>query len=170
MWYVVQTMSGQESQVKDFIAKTVEPGLVQEVFIPRYEVMKRIKGLWHKCTEVLMPGYVFVVTKNPNKLKAQLRGVPRFTRLLGNDDMFTPLDDRDIAFINAFTSPENRTVEMSTGVVEGDNVIILNGPLMGHAGWIKKIDRHKRLAYMDVEMLGRKKIIKIGLEIIAKRS
>ena len=169
MWYVVQTMSGQEGQVKDFIERTVEPGLVQEVFIPRYEVMKRIKGLWHKRTEVLMPGYVFVVTKNPNKLKAQLRSVPRFTRLLGNDDMFTPLDDRDIAFINAFTSPENRTVEMSTGVVEGDDVIILNGPLMGRAGWIKKIDRHKRLAYLEVEMLGRTTTVKLGLEIVAKR-
>lgn len=169
MWYVVQTMSGQEDQVKDFIAKTVEPGLVQEAFIPRYEVMKRIKGLWYKRTEVLMPGYVFVVTKNPDKLKAQLRGVPRFTRLLGNGDMFTPLDDRDIAFINAFTSSENRTVEMSTGVVEGDDVIILNGPLMGHAGWIKKIDRHKRLAYLEVEMLGRTTTVKLGLEIVAKR-
>ena len=93
MWYVVQTMSGQEGQVKDFIAKTVEPGLVQEAFIPRYEVMKRVKGLWCRRIEVLMPGYVFVVTKSPSKLKAQLRGVPRFTRLLGNDDMFTPLDD-----------------------------------------------------------------------------
>ena len=76
MWYVVQTMSGQEGQVKDFIAKTVEPGLVQEAFIPRYEVMKRVKGLWCKRIEVLMPGYVFVVTKSPSKLKAQLRGVP----------------------------------------------------------------------------------------------
>ena len=169
MWYVVQTMSGQEGQVKNFIAKTVEPGLVQEAFIPRYEVMKRVKGLWCKRVEVLMPGYVFVVTKSPSKLKAQLRGVPRFTRLLGNDDMFTPLDDRDIAFINAFTSLENRTVEMSTGVVEGDDVIILNGPLMGRAGWIKKIDRHKRLAYLEVEMLGRTTTVKLGLEIVAKR-
>ncbi len=170
MWYVVQTMSGQEGQVKDFIAKMVESGLVQEAFIPRYEVMKRIKGLWCKRIEVLMPGYVFVVTKSPSKLKAQLRGVPRFTRLLGNDDMFTPLDDRDIAFINAFTSPEKRTVEMSTGVVEGDDVIILNGPLMGRAGWIKKIDRHKRLAYLEVEMLGRTTTVKLGLEIVAKHS
>lgn len=168
MWYVVQTMSSQESQVKEFIERTVEFGLVQEVFIPRYEVMKRIKSVWRKRIEVLMPGYVFVVTKNPSKLKAQLRGVPRFTHLLGNDDMFTPLDDRDIAFINAFTSSENRTVKMSTGVVEGDDVIILNGPLMGRAGWIKKIDRHKRLAYLKVEMLGRAATVKLGIEIVAK--
>ena len=84
--------------------------------------------------------------------------------------MFTPLDDRDIAFINAFTSPENRTVRMSTGVVEGDDVIILNGPLMGRAGWIKKIDRHKRLAYLEVEMPGRTTTVKLGLEIVAKHS
>ena len=118
---------------------------------------------------MLLPGYVFVVTKNPNALKAQLRRVPRFTRLLGNDDMFTPLNDQEVAFLNAFTQPGKRTVELSTGVVEGDTVIILNGPLMGHDGLIKKIDRHKRLAYLELEMLGRKKTVKFGLEILAKR-
>lgn len=41
---------------------------------------------------------------------------------------------------------------------------------MGHAGSIVKIDRHKRLAYLEMEMLGRKKNVKLGLEIVAKRS
>ena len=170
MWYVIQTVGGQEDQVRCLMLKLVDPSLIQESFIPRYEVMKRIKGAWVKRAEVLLPGYVFVVTKDPGKLKASLRAVPRFTRLLGNDDMFTPLDDREVAFINAFTQPGKRTVELSTGVIEGDEVVILNGPLMGHAGSIVKIDRHKRLAYLELEMLGRKKNVKIGLEIVGKKS
>lgn len=55
-------------------------------------------------------------------------------------------------------------------MIEGDEVVILNGPLMGHVGLIKKIDRHKRLAYLEIEMLGRKKNVKIGLEIVGKKS
>ena len=169
MWYVIQTMAGQEFQVCDLILRIIPSDLVSEVFVPRYEVMKKIKGLWTKRKEVLLPGYVFVVTKEPGKLKESLRGVPRFTRLLGNGDMFIPLDDREVSFVNAFTQPGNRIVELSTGVVEGDDVVILNGPLMGNIGLIKRIDRHKRLAYLEIEMLGRKKTVKIGLEIVSKR-
>lgn len=170
MWYVIQTMAGQEDQVIELMLKLVDEDLVKETFVPRYEVMKRIKGQWVRRKEVLLPGYVFVVTREPGRLKVGLLGVPRFTRLLGNDDMFIPLDDREVAFINAFTSPGKRTVELSTGVIEGDEVVILNGPLMGHTGLIKKIDRHKRLAYLELEMLGRKKNVKLGLEIVGKRS
>lgn len=169
MWYVIQTIGGQEDQVNSLMLKLVDQSLILESFIPRYEVMKRIKGAWVKRAEVLLPGYVFVVTKDPGKLKESLRNVPRFTRLLGNDDMFTPLEDREVAFINAFTQPGKRTVELSTGVIEGDEVVILNGPLMGHQSSIVKIDRHKRLAYLEIEMLGRKKNVKLGLEIVAKR-
>ena len=61
-------------------------------------------------------------------------------------------------------------MKMSTGVIEGDEVVVLNGPLMGRTSLIKKIDRHKRLAYLELEMLGRKKTIKVGLEIIAKNN
>lgn len=44
MWYVIQTVGGQEEQVRSLMLKLVDPSLVQESFIPRYEVMKRIKG------------------------------------------------------------------------------------------------------------------------------
>ena len=66
--------------------------------------------------------------------------------------------------------PDRRVVGMSTGVIEGDKVLVLNGPLMNHEGLIRKIDRHKRMAYLEIEILGRMKTVKIGLEIVAKRN
>ena len=59
---------------------------------------------------------------------------------------------------------------MSEGVIEGDRVIVLNGPLMNHEGRISKIDRHRRIAYLDMPMMGRTKTIKVGLEIVSKRT
>lgn len=60
-------------------------------------------------------------------------------------------------------------MELSTGIIEGDHAIILNNPLMGRDGLIRKIGRHNRLAFLEVDMLGRKKTVKLGLEIVAKR-
>ena len=135
MWYVVQTVGGQEKHVLDLINKLVDEELIQESFIPQYEVKKRIQGVWKMRSEVLLPGYIFVITDQPGKLREALRSVPKFTRLLGNNDVFTPLDDQEVAFINAF----------------------------------KKLDRHKRLAYLEIEILGRVKTVKVGLEIVRKK-
>lgn len=167
--YVIQVIGGKEKRVLALLRKLVDEDLVQESFLAQYEVMKKYAGEWRKRTEVLLPGYIFVVTSKPEKLAAQLKRIPAFTRMLGNNDMFTPLSDQEIAFVNAFTDADHRTVELSQGVIEGDAIRILKGPLMNQLGLIKRIDRHKRLAYLEIEMLGRKKTIKLGLEIVTKR-
>ncbi len=170
MWYVVQVTSGQENRALALFDKFVDGRLIEECFSPQYEVMKRVRGQWLKRRENLLPGYVFVTTKHPEELATALRKVPTFTRLLGNDDTFLPLTDQEIVFINAFAQAPERVVEMSEGIMEGDKVIILNGPLMNQTGLIKRIDRHKRLAYLEIEILGRIKQVKVGLEIVHKRA
>ena len=57
---------------------------------------------------------------------------------------------------------------MSEGVIEGGTIKVLSGPLMGYEGSIQKIDRHKRLAYVEIKMLGRTTVVKLGLEIVSK--
>ena len=64
----------------------------------------------------------------------------------------------------------SQVVAMSEGYIEGDEIIVLSGPLIGRTAQIKKIDRHKRVAYLDVQMCGRTKTIKLGLEIVRKRA
>ena len=49
MWYVVQTVGGQEKHVLDLINKLVDEELIQESFIPQYEVKKRIQ--YGKCVQ-----------------------------------------------------------------------------------------------------------------------
>ncbi|WP_165247929.1 antiterminator LoaP [Adlercreutzia sp. ZJ141] len=171
MWYVIQTIGGREQHALNLIAKLVDTVVIQELFIPRCEIMKRIGGVWVKRADVMLPGYVFVVTDDPAKLESELRkNVPLFTKILRNNDTFAPLDKEEIAFINAFAKPGTRVVELSIGVIEGDKVVILNGPLLGQTGHIKKIDRHKRLAYLNMTIMGRQKAIKLGLEIVRKQT
>jgi len=169
MWYVIQVGTRQEERAKNLIEKLVDPELYDEVFIPRYEAMRRYRGEWVKRNQLFIPGYLFVITKTPNKFADALRTVPAFTRLLGNSEYFTPLADEDIRLISSFTEQKNRIVEMSTGVIEGDEALILQGPLMNQTGLIRKIDRHKRLAYLSLQMLGRQVELKVGLEIISKQ-
>lgn len=63
---------------------------------------------------------------------------------------------------------DKQLVEMSSGIIENDRVRILSDPLMGMEGNIRRIDRHKRIAYLEIEMFGRTVEMKVGLEIIRK--
>jgi transcriptional antiterminator NusG len=72
-----------------------------------------------------------------------------------------------VEFLQSFGG-EKQIVEMSTGIIEGSKVIVESGPLKGREGLIKKIDRHKRKAYLELDMFGRSQRVEVGLEITMK--
>lgn len=168
--YVVQVLTGQEKAVRNLIEKIVEPGLVEEVFVPYFKLKKRIQGEWQLVEERLTPGYIYLKTRDIESVSQALYGVPSFTRLLGNDGGFIPLRRDEIAWLDSLTTQGKRVVDMSFGVIEGDKVVIQSGPLQGLEGLITKVDRHKRLAYLDMRFMGRMKTIRVGLEIVRKDS
>lgn len=170
MWYVVQVVGGRERRVLHLVEQLVDDDVLQECFIPQYEIMKKIKGEWKRRSEILLPGYLFLITDKVDQAADELRKVPAFTKLLGNDNAFIPLNADEIAFIDSFTTKDHRVVEMSEGVIEGDEISITKGPLVHQTALVKKIDRHKRLAYVETTMFGRKLNLKVGLEIVRKHN
>jgi transcriptional antiterminator NusG len=167
--FVVQVVGGQEDRAAPLIAKIAQ-GAVEDCFAPKREVMHRKSGQWHRILERLYPGYVFVQTSTPEQVREALGRVPAFTRMLTSaGDTCLPLTADEVAWINATTNVDTHVVEMSEGVIEGDRVMVIRGPLMGHEARITRIDRHKRLAWVDMDMFGRNKTIRVGLEIVSKR-
>lgn len=93
--------------------------------------------------------------------------IPRLTKILGNGMEFIPLKKEEVEFLTAIGSEEHLT-GMSKGYIAGDRIIITEGPMKEMAGQIRFIDRHKRLAVVQMEMFGRKMDIRLGLEIVKK--
>lgn len=48
--------------------------------------------------------------------------------------------------------------------------MITDGPMIGRESQIKRIDRHKMIAIVEIELMGAKREMKLGLEIIKKIS
>ena len=167
--YVIQVLTGHEAAVILLIEKLLsgEQAFI-ECFAPRFELKKRIQGEWQLVSELLTPGYIYLETNNIDRVSQELYHVPAFTRLLGNNGKFIPLNKDEMQWLHALTRPGTHTVEMSEGVIEGDQIIVNEGPLKGLEATIKKIDRHKRLAYLDMRFFDRPKLIKVGLEIVRK--
>ena len=192
-WYVAQVVSGKEAFTARLCERFVGTPACEACFAPECEVMWKTGGQWELKRKLLFPGYLFFVTEDVDALNDELRKIPAMARLLGSScegvasdaassavtdngtvvrgwrerSAFMPLtaDERDwfLAFSDAA-----HVVRMSEGVIEGDTVKVTRGPLMGREGLIRKIDRHKRRAYLEVTMFGRTIPASIGLEIVRK--
>lgn len=168
--YVLQVPGGRERATCDLLQKTLGDELVGECFVPLFESMRRVRGEWHREQRRLFPGYVFLTTPDIVRVVQRLRELPFFARVIGgHDERYVPLSAEEGAWLQALTNVETHTVEFSQGVIEGDEVKVVKGPLRGQEAKIRKIDRHKRLAFLEMHMFGRTKVVKVGLEIVSKR-
>ena len=143
-WYVGQVLAGKEAS------------------------MWKSSAGWRPERRLLFPGYLFFVTDNIEALAAGLTNVPNRVRILGDEEnSFMALSDAERDWFLAFID-QDRVVRMSEGVIENDQVRITKGPLMGKEARIRKVDRHKRCAFVEVDMFGRKTTARVGLEIVRK--
>lgn len=167
-WYVVQVRTGKEEEISKKLRVSIDDDILLECFIPHCIRQKKFRGKWQNVDEILFKGYIFVITDRIDELYMKLKEVADLTKLLGNDgEAIYPIYPQEAKFLARF-STEHYVVDMSKGYITGDTIMITEGPLMNLEGSIKKIDRHKRIAYVNVHLLGQVSTVQVGLEIIRK--
>ena len=131
MWYVAQVQAGRESSTLEMCRRLVPPSVMEDCFMPEYEVMWKIRGEWRLVKRLLFPGYLFFVTDDPEALNRELSRVPMPIRLLGNEEnSFFPLTGKERDWFLSFMDG-NHTVRMSEGYISGDKITVTRGPLRG---------------------------------------
>lgn len=167
MWYVIQVHTGTEQKICTKCEKIISASILERCFIPYYECKKKFGGKWHIERKVLFPGYVFLVTDQLKELYQGLVQIIGMARLLRIEDEILPLSPQEVNLLLKLGG-EEQVVEMSEGIIAGSQVQVYKGPLSGMEGTIRKIDRHKRKAWIEIEMFGGSQLVEIGLEIVRK--
>ena len=146
--------------------------------VPEYDARFRKGGKVYSETRKFMPGYVFIesdlsgmdfyILSNP--LISWSKNILRLLRYGGSslDDSFEMKQEEYQAFQQLLG--KNNRVAMSKGVIEGDKTIITEGPLVGRENLIKKIDRHKMEASLELAVFEGITRTKVGLEIVSKNT
>lgn len=168
MWYVMQVRAGTEESIKIQCERTVPDSILERCFIPYYEERRRWKGSWTTIRRILFSGYVFVITEDIEGLHQQLKHVLGLTKILGSGRDIVPLSDDEVNFMERLGG-EEQLVRLSEGIIVGGQVRVYEGPLQGMEGLVKRIDRHKRKAWLEIKMFGRIQLVQVGLEIVEKR-
>ncbi|MCH5161162.1 MAG: antiterminator LoaP [Clostridiales bacterium] len=179
-WYVMYVRSNTEGSVVDALnhafAKVCD-GYEYDAFCPESEQyyrdkQARLQGKLYK-KRPLFPGYVFFETNMPEDLFRKLV----FDVINKSHDIIRLLsygDRKDVALRKEererleYLLKGKRCLEHSVGYIEGDKIIVTGGPLIGMEGNIVKINRHNRIAEIEIPMFGQKQIIKLALEIVSK--
>lgn len=169
MWYVFQTMSGEEQMCLNLCSAILDKSNYREMFIPRHIVKKRYCKEWHDKLKVMFPGYVFMEcdSENIEQIYIQLWKVPQLTKMLKNADMVAPITKEEEEFLRSIMDDEH-IVRYSEGFIVGQRVCITEGALRDVSGHIKKVDRHRRIAYLDIDFFGRDTPVEVGLSTVAR--
>ena len=97
--YVIQVTGGKEQHVCDLVSRQLND-LINDCYVPRREVMRRVEGEWVTIRETLFPGYLFVETKKIQHVMGRLARIPAFTRLLGvGDEKVISLSPDEVAWL-----------------------------------------------------------------------
>lgn len=169
MWYVIQVRTGTEEQIRLQCEQKISLEVMERCYIPYYEKMRKYEGTWHTEQKLLFPGYVFLIGNNIDDIFWSLKKVIGLTKLIGTGREIVPLTEQEIQLLQRLGN-DTELVEMSQGIIQGDRTIITSGPLQGMEGCIRRIDRHKRIAFLELEMMGRLVETQVGLEILAKEA
>ena len=134
-----------------------------------YERMRKYEGAWHLERWNLFPECVIFERKGEEELRQILQGLEK--ELFLNGDR---IETRVIAIEKAEEemlkemSGAGRNLSMSKGMIRKGKLQVLEGPLQGREKLIRKVDRHKRIAFLTVEGVGDEMCLQAGLEITEK--
>ena len=166
--YVFQVMSGRENIMREQALKVLKPEDYEAVFIPQIERKFRESGNWTTRKETLFPGYLFITTGNVESVAESLRPIIGWKKLLKTGDVAVPLTESEELLMSRLMGCDH-LVPSSIAYKEGDQVIIIDGPMQDNPGEIIYIDRHKRYAMVKISMFQREITIRLGLEVLSSR-
>ena len=167
VWYVIQVINGREDVMRERIERMVPASAMQELFYPQFQTEIKVHGEWVNTTKPLFPGYLICDTADPRTVQQYLLRMDDFARVLSQDGQFVPLAKEEVQLIGGFTHRGDRVVPMSEALKDGDQVVVTAGPLLGHEGLIKTINRRKSTAYLELDLCGRRVTTRVGLAVLS---
>lgn len=167
-WFVIQVFRGQEENFIDKLSGFND----YEIFTPKQVQILKRKNELKRVYKPLFPGYIFVATdkefKEFRKFYQEFIAIREgCIKLLRYKEEVEALLPHERAFIEHFVN-KDKVIDSSVGLIEGDRIRIIEGPLIGNESHIKKINRHKRTAIVEVTLFGEVQSIELSCEIIAK--
>ncbi|MBQ6505587.1 MAG: antiterminator LoaP [Flexilinea sp.] len=167
MYYVLWTTTGKEEKTRQMIGEFVDPALYTRCAIP-YKLKRHYFGGSSRLVKMLLfPSYVFVETDRIGEFVQSISWFPGFNVVLHTDDFYCPIYRHEEYILTKLIN-DHDIIDISEGFMEGDQVRVTSGPLVGQEGNIKRVNRRKRIAVLEMHLFNRTTEVALGLELVSK--
>lgn len=170
-WYVLFVRAGKEQSVEHLL-KTWLNSYGFLPFIPMNERIFKNSGIIKKELKPLFPGYVFIESElsSPDFIRIinpLIHSSNNIIRLLRySDSEFSVREAEKNMLLKLYN--DDYCIESSSGIMVGDRIIVTDGPLIGCESKIKKLNRHKREAWIEIEFMGDKRLVNVSLQVVER--
>lgn len=171
-WYVLYVRTGSEEKVTRFLKQNLNTEN-HLPFVPMKSLLFRRQGIINKETKICFSGYVFIQSSMfaidfINEVYPIVRRLKAAYFFLNYGEKFNITMREEEKLLLMSLLGNDFCIENSIGFSQGDIVKVVSGALIGMESRIKKINRHKREAIVEVEMMGSIRRVTVALEIVAK--
>ncbi|BCJ94320.1 transcription termination/antitermination protein NusG [Anaerocolumna cellulosilytica] len=169
-WYAIFVETGFEDEVCLFINKRkiqIYNNIEYNLLVPKRRIYERKQGVRREVTKIMFPGYVLLETNNINEFYSRTRGGPHIIKFLKNNYNFLEVGVDEIKQILHMVDQEG-FINISQALIMNDRIKIMEGPLLGQEGIIKKIDKRKGRAKVQFTINYNTLLIDLGIDIIQK--
>lgn len=171
-WYALFVRTGKEDEVCENLKKLYEffsPMDTYEVIVPKRGIYEYHEGKRAYVLRTLFPSYVLIGTDQIVKLYEIMKNhkSSHIIRMLKNENYFQEIDIREIGVIIDLINQEG-VIGISDVLVEDEKVNIIDGPLIHYKGIIKKINKRKGRAKIQVDFLNKQCFVDIAIRCLER--
>lgn len=169
-WYVIFVKTGYEDEFCRYTENVKNQryvGIHYNLLVPKRKIFERKQGVRREVIKTMFPGYVLLETEFIYEFYMRAKNSPHIIHFLRDDLHFGEVRQEELQHILMMTDSKG-VIEMSKALVENDRVAILEGPLLGMEGIIRRIDKRKGRAKVKFSLNDKPLLIDLGIDIIKK--
>ena len=165
-WYIIFV---NENKINDLVIYfNNQPGM--KAFVPKIEKWMKKDGEKRFFEVPMFPSYIFIETAfNEQEFHDVVvdleKDLGSMMKVLQSDTQTVLALTNDEKKLLKSLLNDDHLITHSTGVIIDSKLIVQDGPLKGKEELVRKVDRHKRLAFLG-NVFG--KIVKVPLEVSSK--
>jgi transcriptional antiterminator NusG len=171
-WFVVHTLTGQESKVRDGIMKRVAidemTDYIGEVIIPTEKVSEVKRGVRTETTRKFFPGYVLVnialYDENRQLVERTWHFIKETTGVIGfvGGERPVPLPEEEVQVVLNQVEEKKEKVAPKVTYEVGETIKITDGPFVNLSGTVDEIDPERGRLKVSVAIFDR--LVSVELE------
>lgn len=170
-WFTLRVANNKENKIKESISMVDNfDKVVNQVLVPQEKVVKLKDGKKVILTKNLLPGYILIEFKTPNPdpdVIKEIESVKYVSGFLKSPEkkLICLRKNELLSIIGNIESNE----EVSELPIEGEEIIVIDGPFRGFKGMVNKIDKNKKTVDVSVKVFGRDTFLTLNIDQVDKK-